>query len=94
MRNYKTPGPSQLEDPIIELLSDGKVWQWSDIVETVAIYFGLTEADRTGDSFPNGDDRLNRYCAHALKQLTEKRLIKKIDRGLYQTNKGICNGEL
>lgn len=88
MRNYKTPTPSNLREPILQFLDDGKVWQWNDIVESVASYFDLTEADRAGDLFPNGDDRLNRYCANMLKQLTDKGDIVRIDYGLYQINKG------
>lgn len=84
MRNYKTPTPSELVKPILEILDDGKVWQWNDIVKAVASNFGLTESDRAEDLFPSGYDRLRRYCTKVLKELTEKELIVKIDRGFYQ----------
>lgn len=93
MRNYKTPTPSELAKPILEILGDGKVWQWNDIVKAVASNFGLTESDRAGDLFPNGNDRLKRYCANVLKQLMEKELIVKIDRGFYQKIKEKRNDE-
>ena len=89
MRNYKTPTPSELVTPILEILDDGTVWQWSDIVETVASCVGLTEADRAGDLFPSGYDRLKRYCTKVLKQLTKEGSVIKIDLGLYQKGKTV-----
>ena len=79
MRNFKTPKPSELKAPILEILSDGKVWIWKSIVDEVAGYFNLTQADRRGDLFPNGQDRLRRYVSNTLVNLEKAGLVKRRD---------------
>ena len=32
----RTPKPSELKDPILEILTDGKMWQFMEIVEELA----------------------------------------------------------
>ena len=67
-----TPKPAQLKEPILEILADGKTWRFMEIVEEVAGRFNLTSADRERERFPNGDDRLPRYCANILCKLRDK----------------------
>ena len=43
-----------------------------EIVEEISGRFNLTAADRERERFPNGDDRLPRYCANALRWLRDK----------------------
>ena len=72
MLEMRTPKPVHLRDPILEILADGKMWQFMEIVEEVAGRFNLTAADRERERFPNGDDRLPRYCASTLVKLRDK----------------------
>ena len=81
----RTPKPSELKDPILEILADGKMWQFMEIVEELAIRLNLTKADRERERFPNGDDRLPRYCANALAMLRDKdRLVENPARGSWR----------
>ena len=66
VRAMRTPTSSQLKEPILEILADGKTWQFMVIVEEIAGRFNLTAADRERERFPKGDDRLQCYCANAL----------------------------
>lgn len=73
----RTPKPAELREPILEILADGTMWQFMEIVEEVAGRFNLTAADRERERFPNGDDRLPRYCANTLVKLRDKdRLVE------------------
>ena len=45
MSENRTPGPSQLKEPILEILADGKTWQFMEIVEELAGRFNLTSAE-------------------------------------------------
>ena len=81
----RTPTPSELKDPILEILADGKTWQFMEIVEELAVRLNLTKADRERERFPNGDDRLPRYCANALAMLRDKdRVVEKLARGSWR----------
>ena len=85
MSENRTPGPSQLKEPILEILADGKTWQFMEIVEELAGRFNLTSADRERERFPNGDDRLPRYCANALGSLRDKdRLVENPEWGSWR----------
>lgn len=81
----RTPKPSELKDPILEILADGKMWQFMEIVEELAIRLNLTKADRERERFPNGNDRLPRYCANALSMLRDKdHLVENPARGSWR----------
>ena len=81
----RTPKPAQLRDPILEILADGRTWRFMEIVEELASRFNLTAADRERERFPNGDDRLPRYCASALGRLRDKdRLVENPARGSWR----------
>ena len=83
--SLRTPGPGQLKEPILEILADGEIWQFMEIVEVLANRLNLTDADRERERFPNGDDRLPRYCSHALVELRDKdRLVENPARGSWK----------
>ena len=68
----RTPTESRLREPILKILKDGQTWKFMEIVEEISDRFNLTAADREREQFPNGDDRLPRYCANALRWLRDK----------------------
>ena len=72
VRERLTPTESQLREPILKILKDGQTWKFMEIVEEISDRFNLTAADRERERFPNGDDRLPRYCANALRWLRDK----------------------
>lgn len=81
----RTPKPAQLKDPILEILTDGKTWQFMEIVEEIAMRFNLTAADRERERFPNRDDRLPRYCSQTLCKLRDKdRSVENPERGFWK----------
>ncbi len=85
VRSTRTPTSAQLKEPILEILADGKPWQFMVIVEEIAGRFNLTAADRERERFPNGDDRLPRYCANTLCELRDKdRLVENPERGSWK----------
>ena len=85
VRAMRTPKPSELKEPILEILADGKMWQFMKIVEELAGRFNLTASDRERERFPNGDDRLPRYCANTLRRLRDKdRLVENPKRGSWR----------
>lgn len=85
VRAMRTPKSSQLKEPILEILADGKTWQFMEIVEKIAGHFNLTAADREREQFPNGDDRLPRYCANTLCNLRDKdQLVENPKRGYWK----------
>ena len=52
---------------------------------TRSVRLNLTKADRERERFPNGDDRLPRYCANALAMLRDKdRLVENPARGSWR----------
>lgn len=71
-RTMRTPTEAELREPILKILTDGKTWQFMEIVEEIADHFNLTADDRERERFPNGDDRLPRYCANALRWLRDE----------------------
>ena len=82
VRAMCTLKPAQLKEPILEILAGGKTWQFMEIVEEIAGRFNLTAADREKERFPNGDDRLPRYCANTLCRLRDKdQLVENPERG-------------
>ena len=85
VRAMRTPKPAQLKEPILEILAEGKTWQFMEIVEEIAGRFNLTDADREKERFPNGDDRLPRYCANTLRRLRDKdQLVENPERGTWK----------
>ena len=85
VRAMRTPKPAQLKEPILEILAEGKTWQFMEIVEEIAGRFNLTDADREKERFPNGDDRLPRYCANTLRRLRDKdQLVENPERGAWK----------
>ena len=85
IRAMRTPKTAQLKEPILEILSDGRVWRFMEIVEELADRFNLTAADRERERFPNGDDRLPRYCANALGSLRDKdRFVENPEYGVWR----------
>ena len=71
-RTMRTPTAKELREPILKILADGQTWQFMRIVEEIAGHFNLTADDRDRERFPNGDDRLPRSCANALRWLRDK----------------------
>lgn len=82
VRERLTPTESQLREPILKILKDGQTWKFMEIVEEISDRFNLTAADRERERFPNGDDRLPRYCANALRWLRdEDKSVENPERG-------------
>ena len=83
--SLRTPGPGQLKEPILKILANSEIWQFMEIVEEFADRLNITDADRERERFPNGDDRLPRYCSNALVGLRDKdRLVENPARGSWR----------
>lgn len=81
----RTPKPSELKDPVLEILADGKTWRFMELVDELANRLNLTKADRERERFPKGGDRLQHYCANALAMLRDKdRLVENPARGSWK----------
>ena len=72
MGKYKTPTPNELKEPILQILSDGKVWKKSEIVAELSNHINLTPTEIESEEFPSGGTVLENYCSLALQSLRDK----------------------
>lgn len=72
-----------IEEPLLEILSDGAPHKRQEIIEKLAIYFQLTQAQRN-EKTPSGANRFATRCGYAILELKLKGLIEPPQRGYWK----------
>lgn len=72
-----------IEEPLLEILSDGETYKTAVIVEKLAIHFQLTPAQRS-ETIPSGANRFHTRCRYAILELKIKGLIESPERGYWK----------
>ena len=84
------PDSREIEQPLLELLSDGKEHRWRDIVEELADHFSLTHKERN-ERLPSGHKRFYHRCAFARLDLKNAGLVSSPRREYWKITKGGIN---
>lgn len=62
------PTSKEIEQPLLELLSDGKEHRWRDIYDKLAEHFSLTDAE-LDEKLSSGQKRFYQRCRFAMLDL-------------------------
>ena len=83
------PTSKEIEQPLLELLSDGKEHRWKDIVDELADHFSLTDKE-LDERLPSGQKRFYHRCAFARLDLKQHALVESSRREYWKiTKRGI-----
>ena len=69
------PTSKEIENPLLQVLSDGKEHRWRDIVKALAEHFSLTDADLE-ERLPSGHKRFYHRCAFAKLDLKSQDFVE------------------
>ena len=83
------PTSKEIEQPLLELLSDGKERRWREIVDKLADHFSLTDKE-LDERLPSGQKRFYHRCAFARLDLKQDALVESPRREYWKiTKRGI-----
>ena len=83
------PTSKEIEQPLLELLSDRKEHRWRDIVDEISDHFSLTDKD-LDERLPSGQKRFYHRCAFARLDLKNAGLVESPRREYWKiTKRGI-----
>ena len=68
------PTSKEIENPLLQVLSDGKEHRWRDIVNALADHFSLTDTDLE-ERLPSGQKRFYHRCAFARLDLKSQAFV-------------------
>lgn len=84
------PTSKEIEQPLLELLSDGKERRWRDIVDELSDHFSLTDKD-LDERLPSGQKRFYHRCAFARLDLKNAGLVESTRREYWKITKRQIN---
>ena len=72
-----------IEEPLLEILSDERTYKRQEIIEKLAIHFELTQVERA-ERTPSGANRFTTRCGYAIHELKLKERIESPQRGYWK----------